>query len=433
MLASEAIAANQKRVIRKISELDMQNYCLVGDGAYAKDLLAQLSKLNISLPTIWWVSCIQTDYPHIEQHIEDPQSRIELPIVVLGTGHFQIEMIHRLAAKTEVDAEFWDMMLCAPEHASQADLRTSNNTLLYIDLYASINRPAYLQHFFSALEDSGTHVNIHHPLQNLSDSYLQSAKSVVVWNGSTSAFLPIIEKLKALKIAITFAECGFFPQHQYFYFDRLGVNNNSQLYFDDLSWVNEQMLQNLKQLRQQFLSASQDGVNTQRRYIFIPLQVPSDSNVLNHSKFTNGMQPFIDFIEAQYPQQNLVFKPHPKDRLSHTYRYYRGKVSSKDTIQLCAHADIVHGINSSVLYEAALLGKKVVVEGDCLLKKHISQVDRLLAAMCYRQFSVTDTYFDLGKLQAFSFISPSLLSKNNKKQGSVSEQNDDVQQQEKVE
>tara|TARA_R110000744_G_scaffold54584_3_gene115817 strand:- start:1207 stop:2472 length:1266 start_codon:yes stop_codon:yes gene_type:complete len=421
MLASEAIAANQKRVIRKMSELDMQDYCLVGDGAYAKDLLAQISKLNISLPTIWWVSSIQADYPHIEQHIEDQQSLIELPIVVLGTGHFQLEMIHRLAPKTEVTATFWDVMLCASEHSSRAELRPSDNTLLYIDLYASINRPAYLQHFFSALEDSGTQVNIHHPLQNLSDSYLQSAKSVVVWNGSTSAFLPIIEKLKALKIVVTFAECGFFPQHQYFYFDRLGVNNNSQLYFDDLSWVNEPMMQDLKQRRKQFLLANQDNTRVGAGYIFIPLQVPSDSNVLNHSQFTQGMQPFIDFIEAQYSKQNLVFKPHPKDRLSHTYRYSHGKVSSEDTMQLCAHADIVHGINSSVLYEAALLGKKVIVEGDCLLKKHISQVDRLLAAMCYRQFTVTDTYFDLGKLQAFSFISPSLLSKNNKKQGSVSE------------
>ena len=180
-------------------------------------------------------------------------------------------------------------------------------------------------------------------------------------------------------------------------------------------------MQDLKQRRKQFLLANQDNTRVGAGYIFIPLQVPSDSNVLNHSQFTQGMQPFIDFIEAQYSKQNLVFKPHPKDRLSHTYRYSHGKVSSEDTMQLCAHADIVHGINSSVLYEAALLGKKVIVEGDCLLKKHISQVDRLLAAMCYRQFTVTDTYFDLGKLQAFSFISPSLLSKNNKKQGSVSE------------
>jgi hypothetical protein len=432
MLASEAIAANQKRIIRKISELDKQEYCLVGDGAYAKGLLAQLSKLNLSLPTIWWVSNIQADYPHIEQQIEDQQSRIDLPIVVLGTGHFQLEMIHRLATKTEVSAEFWDMMLCAPAHSTQAELGINDDTLLYIDLYASINRPAYLQRFFAALEGAGTRVDVHHPLQRFNDDYLQSAKSVIIWNGSTSAFLPIIEKLKALKVEVTFAESGFFPQHRHFYFDRLGVNNSSQLYFDDLSWVNEQMLQNLKQLRQQLLSASQDGMNTQEHYIFVPLQVPSDSNVLNHSKFTKGMQPFIDFIEAQYPKQNLVFKPHPKDRLSHTYRYSHGKVSSEDTMRLCAHADIVHGINSSVLYEAALLGKKVRVEGDCLLKKHIMQVDRLLVAMCYRQFTVTDTYFDLGKLQAFSFISPSLLNKNNKKQHSVSEQNNDVQQQEKV-
>ena len=71
--------------------------------------------------------------------------------------------------------------------------------------------------------------------------------------------------------------------------------------------------------------------------------------------------------------------------------------------------------------------------GDCLLKKHIKQVDRLLAAMYYRQFVVTDVHFDLDKLKAFSFISPSLLSPNSKIQHLGSEQNNPVQQQEKVE
>ena len=104
MLPSQAITANQKRVIRRITDLHKKEYCLVGDGAYAKDLLVQLSKLEISPPTIWWVSSIQAGYPEIEQRIEREQGLIDLPIVVLGTGHFQLEMINRLATKTVVGA-----------------------------------------------------------------------------------------------------------------------------------------------------------------------------------------------------------------------------------------------------------------------------------------------------------------------------------------
>jgi hypothetical protein len=70
---------------------------------------------------------------------------------------------------------------------------------------------------------------------------------------------------------------------------------------------------------------------------------------------------------------------------------------------------IVHGINSSVLYEAALLGKPVCIEGDCLLKRHIKQIDKLLAAMYYRQFNVLDRCFDAAKLKQFSFVEPDLL------------------------
>ena len=126
MLLSQAITANRKRVIRKLTDLHGKEYCLVGDGAYAKDLLAQLSKLKVSLPTIWWVASIQADYPEIEQRIEDEHRPIDLPIVVLGTGHFQLEMIHRLASKTEVSTEYWDMMLCAPEHSFESKLVSSD-------------------------------------------------------------------------------------------------------------------------------------------------------------------------------------------------------------------------------------------------------------------------------------------------------------------
>lgn len=411
MLTTQAINANNRRKIKHLTDLQGKDYCLVGDGAYANELLTQLSEQQVTLPTVWWVSCIQTGYPQIEQKVENALSVIKQQNVVLGTGHFQLDMIHRLQAKCSIQAEFWDLLLCAPQNnLATPSLQKTDNYLLYIDMYANLNKAAYLSHFFAALGNAGTQVKLHHPLEYLSDHYIESAKAVILWNGSTSAFLPLKQQCDDLNINVTFAECGFFPQHQHFYFDRCGVNNLSQLYFDNLDWVDENMLHTLAKVRQDQLSALEDNILEIEGYVFVPLQVPTDSNVLNHSTFTEGMQGFIDYIEAKYLHQKVVFKPHPKDRLSHSYTYSHGKVCTHDTQQLCAQAGLVHGINSSVLYEAALLGVPVRVEGDCLLKRHVKQIDKLLAAIYYRQFSVVDKSFNAVKLKQFSFIAPELVA-----------------------
>ena len=58
----------------------------------------------------------------------------------------------------------------------------------------------------------------------------------------------------------------------------------------------------------------------QHPYIFIPLQLGDDSNIQLHSRFVNGMQEFINYIEACYPDDCLVFKKHPRD--NHEYQLF---------------------------------------------------------------------------------------------------------------
>lgn len=409
MLANEAIAANQKRVIRHMTELHETEYCLVGDGAYAKELLRQLTEQQLTLPKVWLVSSTQVGYPDIEQYIEAQHSVIEQQIIVLGTGHFQLEMIHRLKSKCTKESMFWDLMLCAPKDqpAIPSGSQKNDNYIIYIDMYANINEAAYLSQLFTALRTAGVKVKLHHPLDVLSDQYLSAAESVIVWNGSSSTFLPIMQRLEALNVPLTFAECGFFPQSQYFYFDQLGVNDQSQLKLDNLNWVTAEHINALETIRSLFFAGVTPYPDS--GYIFVPLQVPNDTNILNHSRFTSGMQAFIDFIEDKYSSEKIIFKAHPKDRMKSSYSLKHGVFSEDDSRSLIMSSKLVHGINTSVLYEAALLGKPVKIEGECLLKKHLNQINKLLAAICYRQFKVIDKRFDAAKLKQFSFLEPELL------------------------
>lgn len=395
---ARALEAAAKRTQCDLADLNHYHYILVGGGAYVDELLRQLIEMKIRLPEYILVPEKMTLAVDIEQRIDDGISLINASHILLGTGSFQLEMVSRLVPRCEGNSVFLDVMQCAPK--TLRTMGSAQDYIVYVDLYSDINIPNYLINFFKFLNLNGFRVDMFHPLERLTDEYLRNAKGIIVWNGSLPAFVPVLSQAKKLSQKLTFAECGFFPQHQFFYLDKKGVNNQSQLASDALDWVGDKQIQSLATKKAQLASK----VNNLKSggYVFVPLQVPSDSNVLNHSNYTNGMQAFIDHVESIYTHDRIVIKPHPKDRLADTYTRSHAKLSLDDTSTLIYGATKVHGINSSVLYEAVMAEVPVVVEGECLLKKHLGQADKLLAAMLYRQFDINQTSFATSKIEKFS-------------------------------
>nr|WP_250884187.1 hypothetical protein [Glaciecola sp. XM2] len=135
-----------------------------------------------------------------------------------------------------------------------------------------------------------------------------------------------------------------------------------------------------------------EAFDERKDYIFIPLQLGHDSNIQLNSSFTSGMQAFIDYIEATYPYQTLVFKAHPLDTneyaLSNTNSYW----STASSLSLIKSAKCVHGINSTVLFESTLYGVPTIFEGDSLLVRHSHQPKKLLAALLCKQISISSAH-----------------------------------------
>lgn len=105
-------------------------------------------------------------------------------------------------------------------------------------------------------------------------------------------------------------------------------------------------------------------------YIFVPLQLGSDTQTLLHSEF-DSTQDFITFVEQSYYtsafyrryELPLLFKIHPMDVQSDYDFDKRSLVSSYDTSKLVESAKHIVTINSTVGFEALSLGKSVVMLG----------------------------------------------------------------------
>ncbi|WP_186435224.1 capsular polysaccharide export protein, LipB/KpsS family [Rheinheimera sediminis] len=242
-----------------------------------------------------------------------------------------------------------------------------------------------------------------HPLQSLPVEFFQRSLGTLLWSGSVPQFEPLKQFMRANGLQYSFIECGFFPQTQYIYFDRQGINVDSSLAANDLNWLPEDVTPILQQKRELFFQ----GVPTyagQQDYVFVPLQLAQDSNVQLNSRFVNGMQEFIDYIEALYPNQTLVFKRHPRDNTNYQLRSARSYWSADCSRALIKGATKVHGINSTVLFEAELYGAETIIEGDCLLTRHADRKTELLSALMLWQFDVQQQNFCVEKIAQRSFL-----------------------------
>lgn len=116
-------------------------------------------------------------------------------------------------------------------------------------------------------------------------------------------------------------------------------------------------------------------------YIFFPLQVSSDSQIILHARI--GLEEALYQVIEMARQENkwLVIKPHPvepypkylKEVLSKA-QYDKILITKANTFQLIMHSDKVFTINSTVGLETLILEKPLIVIGKALYE-HFSSSD----------------------------------------------------------
>ena len=215
---------------------------------------------------------------------------------------------------------------------------------------------------------------------------LKHLDRVYFWNGEYPFLSGAKKYCSSKNIEVFNCEVAWFPQSQFIYVDRRGTNGNSSLFYDDLSWLEDSDYRNLEIVRESYkgnFKASDKG------YVLVPLQLANDTSVVKWSPL-RWVGDVVRAAQQTFPDREIIFRKHPKDTKSYgdlgicdSLR----KGSGSDLKSLIMGSSLVWGMNSTVLLEAALMGKKVVTCGKSLLNIGQNR-EEALAALVSSQIGV---------------------------------------------
>lgn len=199
---------------------------------------------------------------------------------------------------------------------------------------------------------------------------LKRSSFCFIWNGRQHSSPLAGELCRRHGIPHCYIEWGWMPQGDTMLVDPGGLCERSVL-MKDLSWVSQKDIDVLLTERaslQQRYSPRGEG------HVLVPLQIENDTSILYTTHHRN-MDAFMATIRAMYPQQRVLFRPHPKSSRKRTGDDID---TSASWLEAAAKASAVVGLTSTCLLESALLGVPTFALADCPMRQH-GNTDRLLA------------------------------------------------------
>ncbi len=203
--------------------------------------------------------------------------------------------------------------------------------------------------------------------------------SAVTWNGQIGDPAIVAFALRQLQVPTLFAELSPFKGR--YFLDHIGVNGASSLQAvrpEDLDpYEDEEQL--YSQLRKNYLgrrtstSALNDPKDLPQTFIFAPLQVPTDTQILLHGGGIRRHSEYLDILRQVLPNLprgvTLVVKPHPMAPYPAAYLrdtigrdiFVASDYEARDLLERCAG---IVTVNSSIGVDGFLFDKPVIAIGN---------------------------------------------------------------------
>lgn len=196
-----------------------------------------------------------------------------------------------------------------------------------------------------------------------------------IWGGRIGPDLITREILEAQGIKPIFSELGWFPQKGTVYFDFQGTNSMIKFVEPKKLCPVEALkfsLARRKYCREQYNCAPRWHIRPlgpSPLQVFVPLQDETDTNITEDSPFRK-MDDMIKFLSRAYPNDHFIVRPHPRADLPIIGDYPNVKLQdvSVNPIEQLGRFDLVIGINSTLLSEAAFLHHRVACFGNGLAR-----------------------------------------------------------------
>lgn len=195
---------------------------------------------------------------------------------------------------------------------------------------------------------------------------------LLVWNGDFDDELrgcqpELIKKIQTMGIKVVFAEHGWLPQKGTFTLDNKGTNGGSE-HIPKESLGEEICESSVMALLDHYRQFVVDVPVSD--YVFIPLQISSDTQIVKYSPHFKDMKRFVRFVVKRFPKSKKVFKVHPKDPDRHKLVAFINKCGAKsiavddaNPIAWGYHSKMILAINSTLVNELLVFNKKIITFG----------------------------------------------------------------------
>ncbi|GEK55946.1 capsular biosynthesis protein [Pseudoalteromonas espejiana] len=214
---------------------------------------------------------------------------------------------------------------------------------------------------------------------------------MVIWNGNKLPNTTVAMAAKALGIKQFYYENGLLPGTTSL--DPQGINYHASLSRDPEFYLNFNRNNALNFDAPDLIPRENhkkrcefEAENIPKRYIFVPFQVPHDTQIASFSPWIDSMEMLYDEVVTAVralndPELKVVFKEHPSWHKHYRDLYNKDPIAlfanGNKTCELIERAEAVITINSTVGLEALQLNKRVITVGQACyniegLVKHAS-------------------------------------------------------------